>query len=313
MTQSAQTVTLDPCIDDIRAFNRFYTNALGVLAQAYLETPYTLTEARIIYELGAGDGLTAAALNRDLNLDPAYLSRILKKFRVDGLVDSRPDPSDQRSQRLTVTDRGQVLYRDLAQRARLQIARQLGDITPDQQQRIVTAMATIRTILDPEMPNRSPAIIRPHRSGDIGWVIQSQAEFYSREYGWTHAFEGMIAEVAGRFLTHFDSRMEHCWIAERGGSNIGSVFIANGGDGIAKLRLLYIAPAARGLGLGRLLVEECIRFSRQAGYRQLSLWTNDILDTARRIYQKAGFRLVAEEKHTLFGPELNGQTWVIDL
>jgi len=197
-------------------------------------------------------------------------------------------------------------------RSNAQIAGRFDKLAAGEPQNVVAAMKTIRSLLDPEA-TLPPLVIRPHRSGDIGWIVESQAKFYSEEYGWDMRFEGLVAEVAGRFLTNFDPAMEYGWIAERGGINIGSVLMTNGGDGIAKLRLLYIDKSARGLGLGKTLVDECIRFARAKGYRQISLWTNDILSTARTIYVKAGFQLVSEEKHRMFGPELNGQTWVLDL
>jgi DNA-binding MarR family transcriptional regulator/GNAT superfamily N-acetyltransferase len=299
-------------IEAARDFNRFYTNFLGVLNRGYLDTPFTLTDARVLFEIGSHDGISAVALARDLQLDPAYLSRILKRFRSEDLIETRPDPDDRRSQFALVTDKGREQFQELGRRSNTQIAERFKDLAVGEPKSVVSAMQTIRALLDPAAPP-PPTIIRAHRSGDIGWIVESQAKAYSREYGWDMRFEGLIAEVAGRFLTNFDPAMEYCWIAERGGINIGSALITNGGDGIAKLRLLYIDKSARGLGLGKTLVDECIRFSRAKGYRQLSLWTNDILHAARGIYLKAGFRLVAEEKHRMFGPELNGQTWVLDL
>lgn len=299
-------------VEAARDFNRFYTNFLGVLNKAYLDTPFTLTDARVLFEVGSHDGVSPVALTRDLQLDAAYLSRILKRFRNDGLIETRPDPSDRRGQLVSVTQKGQEAFQELGRRSSTQIGARFEQLAIGQPQKIVGAMQTIRALLDPASTT-SPAIIRAHRPGDIGWIVQSQAKAYTEEYGWDTRFEGLIAEVAGRFLTNFDPAMEYCWIAERGGLNIGSILVTNGGDGVAKLRLLYIDKSARGLGLGKTLVDECIRFSRDKGYRQVSLWTNDILNAARGIYIKAGFRLVSEEKHHMFGPELNGQTWVLDL
>lgn len=299
-------------IEAIRDFNRFYTNFLGVLNRAYLDSPYTLTDARVLFEIGFHKGIAASALTRDLQLDPAYLSRILKRFRTDGLVESEADPTDARSQILTVTARGQAQFEEFGRRSNAQIADRFAHLPQESPQQVVAAMQTIWALLDPGAAP-APAIIRPHRPGDIGWIVQSQAQFYCREFGWDMRFEALVADVAGRFLSNFDSEKDYCWIAERGGVNVGSVMVTNGGDGVAKLRLLYIDRAARGLGLGKLLVDECISFSRRRGYRQLSLWTNDILEAARAIYVKAGFRLVSEERHRMFGPELNGQTWALDL
>ncbi|OWV74175.1 MarR family transcriptional regulator [Rhizobium sp. N122] len=299
-------------IETARDFNRFYTNFLGLLNKAYLDSPYTLTDARILFEIGSHDGISAAALVRDLHLDPAYLSRILKRFRAEGLIETSPDPADLRSQIITVTDRGRQQFEEFGRRANAQIAARFDNLAIGEPQAVVSAMDTIRALLDPAA-KPAPAIIRAHRAGDIGWIVQSQGRFYAEEYGWDLRFEALVAEVAGKFLANFDPEKEYCWIAERGGINVGSVLVANGGDGIAKLRLLYVDKSARGLGLGKLLVDECIRFCRKKGYSELQLWTNDMLETARAIYVKSGFRLVSEERHCMFGPEANGQNWALPL
>jgi DNA-binding MarR family transcriptional regulator/GNAT superfamily N-acetyltransferase len=299
-------------IDAAREFNRFYTNFLGVLNKAYLDTPFTLTDARVLFEIGVHDGVSAVDLARDLQLDPAYLSRILKRFRNEDLIKTEADPADLRSQIITVTGKGREQFEELGRRANTQLAERFTTLANGEPEAIVAAMKTIRTLLDP-LAQPAPATIRAHRAGDIGWIVQSQGKAYTEEYGWDMRFEGLVADVAGKFLANFDPALEYCWIAERGGVNLGSVLVSNGGDGVAKLRLLYVDKAARGLGLGKLLVDECIRFARQKNYRQLSLWTNDVLDAARAIYIKAGFQLVSEERHCMFGPELNGQTWVLDL
>ncbi|AYG66603.1 MULTISPECIES: helix-turn-helix domain-containing GNAT family N-acetyltransferase [unclassified Rhizobium] len=300
-------------IDAVRDFNRFYTNFLGVLNKAYLDSPYTLTDLRVLFEVGSRGGVAASALTRELHLDPAYLSRIVKRFREDGLIETTPDPTDARSQVIKVTEKGQAQFEEFVRRARAQIAGYFEKLAIGEPERVVAAMRTIQDTLGTDRATASPAIIRNHRPGDIGWIVQSQARFYTEEFGWDDRFEGLVAEVAGKFLSNFNPQKDRCWIAEQGGLNVGSAMIADGGDGVAKLRLLYVDKAARGLGLGKLLVDECIRFSRDAGYRKLSLWTNDILDTARAIYIKTGFKLTTEEKHRMFGPELNGQTWVLDL
>ncbi|MBN8952329.1 MULTISPECIES: helix-turn-helix domain-containing GNAT family N-acetyltransferase [unclassified Rhizobium] len=309
MTPAAEFAT----IDAVRDFNRFYTNFLGVLNKAYLDSPYTLTDVRVLFEVGFRGGVAASSLTRDLHLDPAYLSRIVKRFREDGLIETTPDPSDARSQVIKVTTKGQEQFEEFVRRSRAQIAGYFEKLAIGEPERVVAAMRTIQDTLGADETAALPAIIRNYRIGDIGWIVESQGRFYSEEFGWDHRFEGLVAEVAGKFLSNFNPEKDRCWIAERGGVNVGSAMIADGGDGIAKLRLLYVDKAARGLGLGKLLVDECIRFSREKGYNKLSLWTNDILDAARGIYIKAGFRLVAEEKHRMFGPELNGQTWELDL
>lgn len=301
-------------IETIRAFNRFYTNKIGVLAKDYLATPYTLVEGRILYEMGVRERVSATELNRDLGLDPAYLSRILKKFREAGFIDSEPDPADKRSQILTITGKGREIYETLGERSRRQIADDLQNVDEASQARLVGSMQTIRAILDPSSATPSQAVImRPHRIGDMGWLIEAQATAYAREYGLNEKFEALIAEIAGKFVANFNPERERCWIAERDGRRVGSVMVADGGGDTAKLRLLYLDPAARGLGLGRTLVEQCIKFSTLAGYKKLSLWTNDILTAAIHVYKTAGFRLVSEERHAMFGPEYVGQTWELDL
>ncbi|MBU1315278.1 MAG: helix-turn-helix domain-containing GNAT family N-acetyltransferase [Alphaproteobacteria bacterium] len=305
----------DTTADTIRAFNRFYTNKLGLLDKGYLETPYTLTEGRILYEMGARQSVSASELNRDLGLDPAYLSRIVKKFREAGFIDSTPDPSDKRSQILRVTAKGQEVCDMLGQRSRQQIAGDLAGVTEGDRGSLIEAMRTIRAILDSSSQPASPApvILRPHRIGDMGWLIESQATAYAREYGLNEKFEALIAQVAGKFIADFNPQRERSWIAEQGGKRVGSVLVADGGGETAKLRLLYLDPQVRGLGLGRTLVEECIRFAISAGYARLTLWTNDMLTAAIRIYETAGFKLVSEERHAMFGPECVGQTWELDL
>ncbi|MGK6315998.1 bifunctional helix-turn-helix transcriptional regulator/GNAT family N-acetyltransferase [Neorhizobium sp. DT-125] len=301
-------------IETIRAFNRFYTNKIGVLAKDYLATPYTLTEGRILYEMGARERVSATELNRDLGLDPAYLSRILKKFREAGFIESEPDPADKRSQILNITEKGREIYETLGERSRQQIADDLRNVDEAGQARMVGAMQAIRVTLDPSTATPpAPVIMRPYRIGDMGWLIEAQATAYAREYGLNEKFEALIAEVAGKFIANFNPERERCWIAERDGQRVGSVLVADGGGDTAKLRLLYLDPSVRGLGLGRTLVEQCIKFSTLAGYKKLSLWTNDILTAAIHIYEKAGFRLVSEERHAMFGPECNGQTWELDL
>ncbi len=299
-------------INAARDFNRFYTNFLGVLNRAYLDTDFTLTDARVLFEIGSREGVSAVALARDLQLDPAYLSRILKRFRANDLIETKADPGDLRSQIIKVTTKGYRQFEELGRRSNTQIAERFANLVDGEPQTVVAAMTSIRALLDPDAEPR-PVVIRGHRPGDIGWIVQSQSKAYTEEYGWDMRFEGLVAEVAGKFLANFDPAMEYCWIAERDGINVGSVVITNGGDGVAKLRLLYVDKAARGLGLGRMLVDECIRFARAKQYRQISLWTNDILHAARGIYLKVGFRLVSEERHRMFGPEENGQTWVLDL
>jgi DNA-binding MarR family transcriptional regulator/GNAT superfamily N-acetyltransferase len=299
-------------LDSIRDFNRFYTHQLGILGRDYLGAGYTLAEARILHDIGAAPGVAASVLTRTLSLDPAYLSRILKAFRASGLVAAEQDPNDKRSQTLRLTPKGEAERARLADLSRQQIALALEKLPADGRQPLADAIAVVRDSFGGIEPS-APVKFRDHRPGDMGWVIAAQAEFYTQTFGWNDQFEALVAEVAGRFLKNFNSKREKAWIAERGGRRLGSIFIMDGGADVAKLRLLYLDPAARGLGLGKALVAEAIGFSRRSGYRTLSLWTNDNLAAALALYQKAGFRLVSEERHTMFGPELNGQTWVLDL
>lgn len=307
-----ETVDLST-IEAMRAFNRFYTDRIGILDRAYLKADYTLAEARIVYEIGTREQVLAVELVRDLRLDPAYLSRILKKFRERGLVLLTQDPTDGRSQRLGLTDKGRSEFETLAELSRSQLRQIVAPLGPAEQAALVEAMATVTRLIEPDTRAHATPILRPHRPGDLGWMIQSQTEFYVGTFGWNGRFEALVSHVAADFLERYDARRDHCWVAERAGIRIGSVIVMDGGENIAKLRMLYVDEAARGLGLGTLLVEQCVRFARNAGYRQLTLWTNDILHAARHIYVANGFRLVAEERHTMFGPELNGQTWTLDL
>ncbi|MBP2549174.1 DNA-binding MarR family transcriptional regulator/ribosomal protein S18 acetylase RimI-like enzyme [Neorhizobium galegae] len=299
-------------LDSIRDFNRFYTQQLGILGRNYLGAGYTLAEARVLHDIGATPGVAANILARSLSLDPAYLSRILKTFRARGLVVAEEDPRDRRSQTLVLTPQGEDERARLADLSRQQIAAALERLPAEGYQPLAQAIAVMRDSFGGGEAS-APVVFRDHRPGDMGWVIAAQAEFYTRTFGWNDQFEALVAEVAGQFLKNFNPAREKAWIAERGGNRLGSIFIMDGGSDVAKLRLLYVDPAARGLGLGKALVEDAIGFSRRSGYRSLSLWTNDNLAAALALYQKAGFRLVSEERHSMFGPELNGQTWVLDL
>ncbi|MGN7293429.1 bifunctional helix-turn-helix transcriptional regulator/GNAT family N-acetyltransferase [Rhizobium sp. SAFR-030] len=300
----------DP-IDAIRRFNRFYTTRLGILSRGYLQSQYTLTEGRVLYEVGAQPGIAAADLFRSLMIDAAYLSRILKKFRLADLIQAEPTETDRRIQSLRLTAAGEREWQRLVELSRRQIAGTIAGLDEASTAQLVQALRIVEQRLD--ATEDQIATLRQPRPGDIGWVVESQARFYAETYGFDATFEGLVAEVAGRFLSGFDAARERAWIGERGGQRIGSIFIANGGNDIAKLRLLYVDPAARGTGLGKRLVAEAVDFARQAGYRQISLWTYDRLDAARGLYIKAGFRLAAEEPQTAFGQAINGQTFMLDL
>jgi len=300
-------------INEIREFNRFYTRQIGVLNEGLLKSPYSLTEARVLLELATRQTTTAGDLARDLALDPGYLSRILSKFKSLSYFSQVNSDDDKRRNVLTISAQGQRAFGDLDQASHDEIKHMIGDLNPVEQQRLISAMATIRAILDPDRADRATFILRPNQPGDMGWVTHRQGYLYWQEYGWDETFEVMLAGITASFIENFQPDWERCWIAERDGDVIGSVFVVKQSDDIAKLRMLYVEPAARGLGLGRTLVEECVRFARGKGYKTLTLWTNDILDAARHIYEAQGFTLVAEEKHHSFGVDLVGQNWDLKL
>lgn len=303
----------DDEIEQIRAFNRFYTNRIGVLDRVFMDTPYTLTEARVIYELAAHGTTSASRLTEELSLDPAYLSRLLKSFTDTGLLETTRDPADGRGRLLQLTLRGRGVATDLAQRSRQRIAALLEPMSEDGRRDLGAAMASVQTLLSGGK-STAPITIRPHRIGDMGLVISSQAKAYTETYGWNGEYEALVAEICAAFIRNFDPAREHCWIAERDGTFLGSIFLVKGStEGTAKLRLLHVDSAARGEGLGSKLVNECITFAKSADYRRLELWTNDILVSARRIYVAAGFTLENEEAHHSFGMDLMGQIWALDL
>jgi DNA-binding MarR family transcriptional regulator/GNAT superfamily N-acetyltransferase len=297
----------------VRRFNRFYTRQVGALREGLLGSPFSLTEARVLFELNHRESCTASQLVRDLDLDPGYLSRILQRFENKGLVQRSALPSDARQSVVTVTSSGRAAFAPLDKGSKEEIGAILARLSEPQQRRLVAAMRTVEDILSAPPHSRPPYVLRCHRPGDMGYVVHRQAVLYAEEWGWDDTFEALVAEIVAKFLREFDERRERCWIAEIDGEIVGSVFVVKSSDKVAQLRLLYVEPAARGLGIGRHLVDECIRFARSAGYDTLMLWTNDILVSARRIYQAAGFRLVREEKHRSFGHDLVGQYWDLDL
>ena len=256
--------------------------------------------------------MTAVALGQELGLDPGYLSRILKKFESRDLLQKSRSEEDRRQVFLSLTDVGQAAFGPLNQASANQIGAMLSKLSSAEQQKLVQAMALVERLIGGSAPEASYTL-RPHRVGDIGWIAHRQGLLYAEEYGWDETFEALVAEIAAAFVRNFDPDWERCWIAERDGEIVGSVFLVRHSNEIAKLRLLYLEPSARGLGLGRRLVDECITFARAKGYRTLTLWTNDVLAAARGIYQATGFRLVKEEAHRSFGKDLIGQTWDLDL
>lgn len=303
----------DAEVSAVRAFNRFYTRQIGLLNEGLLRSEFSLTETRVLYELAHRDHLTASDLIRDLGLDAGYLSRILKKYERRGYLERSPSADDARQSILELTPAGREAFEPLNEASHTEVAAMLAQLSPDLRGELLASMDTVRNLLGETSEAKVPYIIRPHQPGDIGWIIHRQGLLYHEEYGWDETFEALVAEIAASFVMNFDPKLERCWIAEREGQVAGSVFVVKKTPDTAQLRLLYVDPGARGLGIGRRLVEECIRFARAHGYKTLTLWTNDILVSARRIYESSGFKLVAEEPHHSFGKDLVGQNWDLDL
>lgn len=309
----ATPARVDPRLDAVRRFNRLYTQRIGVLQESYLHSPLTLPQVRVLYELRRDTPPSASELARELGLDPAYLSRILKRLERDGLLRRTPSEGDGRRSLLSLSAKGRRLIDTLQDRSRADAATLLAPLAPAAQDELLAAMGTMERILG-SRPAAVPFVLRPHQPGDLGWVVAAHGLFYANQYGWDMTFEGHVAGIVQHFIDHFDPSRERCWIAERDGRVVGSVFLVRRSATVAKLRLLIVDPSARGLGVGKRLVDECSRFARQAGYRKITLWTNSILDAARHLYEQAGYRMIergAPERR--FGKELVFETWELTL
>ena len=300
-------------VEAVRRFNRFYTKQIGVLQEHLLKSPFSLAAARVIYELAHHEQTTATELGAELGLDAGYLSRILRGFQKRGLIEKKPSKTDGRQSLLRLTARGQEAFAKLNRDSGTEVGAMLQDLPEESQSRLVAAMHTIEGLLGAQPEHKVPYLLRPHRPGDMGWVVQRHGELYAQEYGWDERFEALVAEIVAKFIRELDPKRERCWIAEKDGGNVGSVFLVEKSRTVAQLRLLLVEPKARGLGIGARLVDECARFARQVGYRKIMLWTNSVLHAARHIYEKAGYRLVHEEPHHSFGQDLVGQTWELEL
>lgn len=300
-------------ISAVRQFNRFFTRQIGVLREGLLHSPYSLTDARILFELGHRDGMTASALCRELGLDAGYLSRILAKLEQQGLLEKVRSDNDGRQRLLSLTAEGRKAFMLLDQRSRDEVGEMLGELSEEEQQRLLRAMQTIESVLTRGFKFSEPFVLRAHEPGDMGWVTHRHGVLYAEQYRWDEHFEALVAQIVADFINNYRPERERCWIAEMDGEIVGSVFVVQHSETVAKLRLLLVEPRARGLGLGTRLVEECIRFARRRGYQKMMLWTNSVLIEARHIYQKTGFRLVAEEPHHSFGHDLVGETWELVL
>ena len=300
-------------IGAVREFNRFYTRQLGLLNRDFLSSAWTLTEVRVLYEIATRRGVTARQIANELQLDEAYLSRILAKFRRRRLINRSPSALDARQQLIDLTPTGRAAFSPLDRSATQQIEQLLASLGAAERASLVDAMARLKQLLQPERETQGSYRIRPLRTGDIGWITHRQGILYAEEYGWDASYEALVAEILGAFVKTFDSKREAAWVAELRDNIVGSVFLVRASAQIAKLRLLYVEPSARGLGIGQKLVSLCIDAARERGYRTLTLWTNDVLVAARRIYEALGFRVTAQERHRSFGKDLVGQTWELDL
>ncbi len=278
-----------------------------------LHSPYSLTEARVLFEVARGEGLVASDLVRDLGLDPGYLSRILARFERRGLLERARSEKDGRRRLLRLTAAVEETFFELDSRSQDEVAGMLRGLSEEDQLRLLGATRSIEEVLGGDGSPPEPFLLRRHEPGDMGWVVQRHGESYSREYGWDERFEALVARIVADFVDGYDPERERCWIAEAGGKNVGCVFVVRESDEVAKLRLLLVEPEARGMGLGARLVEECVRFARDRGYGKLVLWTNSVLASARHIYEEKGFRLVEEEEHHSFGTDLVGQNWELEL
>jgi len=300
-------------VEAVRRFNRLYTQKIGVLNEGLLESEFTLTEVRVLYEIAHAVGATAADICRALGLDAGYVSRLLHRLRTRGLVEQERSATDRRRSVLRMSDEGSRLFSELDARANEDAATLLGQFGDRERARLVSALREVEAIIDKNDERRESYLLRPHRAGDMGWIVHRHGALYAREYGWGDRFEALVAEIVAKFLRDFDPQRERCWMAERNGEIVGSVLVAKESDEVAKLRLLLVEPTARGLGIGNRLVEECVHFARNTGYDRIVLWTNSLLDAARHIYERAGFVLVSEDVDELFGPGSKAQHWSLEL
>jgi DNA-binding MarR family transcriptional regulator/GNAT superfamily N-acetyltransferase len=296
-------------VSSVREFHRFYTRQIGLLNEGLHASPFSLTQVRVLYELGHRPPSTATEIGRDLGLDPGYLSRVLAGFLRQGLLRRERAPSDKRRRLLRLSGKGERTLKPLEKASDRQAAGMLEPLAPPERDRLVEAMHTIEDLLRSRAGSVPGYVLRPPRPGDLGWIVHRHGVLYAAEYGWDERFEALVAGIVEHFVSRLDPRRERCWVAERDHRVVGSVFLVHKSQRVAKLRLLYVEPDARGLGIGRRLVEECLRFAREAGYSKVILWTQSVLAAARHIYQSAGFRLVARERHVSFGHRLVAETW----
>ena len=304
----------DQSIHAVRGFNRFYTRQIGVLREGLLKSPFSLTEVRLLYEIAHRKYPSASELCQELGLDPGYISRVLGKLQRRGLVRRSASQSDARQSLLGLTAKGRGTFFALDARQSTEVAAMLRPLSPGGRSRLVQAMHAIENLLGARPEPKTPYVLRAHQPGDMGWVVHRHGVLYAQEYGYDERFEALVAEIAAKFIQHFDPKRERCWIAEKDGEIVGCVFLVKKSKTVAKLRLLLVEPSARGLGIGKRLVDECLRFARQVGYKKMVLWTQSELPAARHIYQQAGFRLLEEKPHRSWGrDDLVSQIWSVKL
>jgi DNA-binding MarR family transcriptional regulator/GNAT superfamily N-acetyltransferase len=300
----------------VRRFNRFYTRQIGVLRKTYLDSPYSLGEMRVLYEIAHADSVTASDIGRALDLDAGYLSRVLRNFEKRGLIARKSSAKDARQSHLALTARGKKAFTPAEERSQRDVAAMLGKLKPDRQAQLIAAMQTIETLLGEQSADEaanSSYVLREPRHGDFGWIVSRHAELYAQEYGWTEPFEGLCAQIVADFVNNYDAERERCWIAETNGENAGCVMLVKDSDEVARIRLLLVDPKARGLGLGQRLTDECVRFARERGYKKVTLWTHSILTAARHVYEKAGFTLTASEKRHSWSKDVVAEFWDLQL
>jgi DNA-binding MarR family transcriptional regulator/GNAT superfamily N-acetyltransferase len=300
----------------MRRFNRFYTRQIGVLRKTYLESPYSLGEARILYEVAQARTPTASDVGRALDLDAGYLSRVLRSLERNGLIERTVSARDARQSHLALSARGKRAFAPLERRSQRNTGAMLDKLAPTDQSRLISAMSTVERLLgggERETPAHRRYVLRAPRPGDFGWIVKRHAELYALEYGWTEPFEGVCAQIVADFVNKFDKTRERCWIAEMDGENVGSIILAKETESVARVRLLLLDPKARGLGLGARLVDECITFARRTGYKKITLWTHRVLVAARHIYENAGFKLTRSERHRSWGKQVVGEHWDLAL
>lgn len=303
---------IDEQVSALRTFNRFYTRKIGVL-DGMASSPFSLAEARVLYELAHREQPTATDIRKELGLDAGYMSRILRDFERRRLVTREQSKTDERQRFLSLTAKGRRTFAPLDERSNRDVGAILKELSSKERKQLLDAVQTVGRLLGDKAEPRTPYLLRLQQPGDMGWIVHRQAILYAEEYGWDETYEALAAEIVAQFIKNYDPKFERAWVAEKDANRVGAVFVAKQSDEIAKLRLLHVEPEARGLGIGKRLVQECVRFARQAGYQKMTLWTQSILDAARHIYKQEGFQVVREEKHHSFGKDLTAETWELNL